>query len=115
MDIQGQGMFYKGVAHIPRGFNSPESFEIDFDLTHWSHPYGGGIGFQTHAVLGTEYRERGTFQPLAPGTGVISLESGRLLLRGSVQEEGEEFEGEWFFDGKAGGAFRIARKGYIFP
>jgi hypothetical protein len=115
LDIQDQGMFYQGTARIPRGFNSATSFEMPFELAHWSHPYGGGIGFDTHAVLGNSFKATGIYQPLANETGVVSLASGRLLLRGEVRENGEELDGDWFFDGKRGGGFRIARKGVIFP
>jgi hypothetical protein len=115
LDIGGQSMFYKGTAFIPRGFNSATPFEMDFDLKHGSHPWGGGIGFETHAVLGDTFKKRGTYQPLPNESGVISLASGRVLLRGMVRDEGRELDGEWFFDGKKGGGFRIARRGYLFP
>lgn len=115
MDIGGQGMFYKGTAMIPRGFNSATPFEMDFELTHWSHPFGKGIGFQTHELLGDSFTKSGTYQPLANESGVISLAKGRIELRGAVRAEGTELDGDWFLDGVPGGGFRIARKGYIFP
>lgn len=114
LDIAGQGIFYKGTAHIPRGFNSATSFQIAFALTHGSHPYGGGIGFDAHAALGDTLNEAGIYQPLAGDTGVISLRAGRLLLRGTVGADGQALAGDWFFDGKPGGSFRIAREGTIF-
>ncbi len=115
MDIGGQGMFYKGTAEIPRGFNSPTSFALDITLAHWSHPYGRGLGYQVHQLLEDRFTAKGIYQPLRNGEGVISLASGRLLLRGKVLDGGQELDGEWFFDGKRGGGFRIARKGYLFP
>ena len=79
LDIAGQGMFYQGTGHIPRSFNSATSFEMDFDLEHWSHPYGGGIGAQTHAVLGPAFKGPGTYQPLQGGEGVVDHASDPVL------------------------------------
>lgn len=115
IDLGGQRIFYNGTALIPRGFNSPTPFKLEFDLAHWSHPADERIGFQTHKLLGDSFKKSGKYQPLANETGVISLSSGRVQLRGAVRDEGQELDGDWFLDGKKGGGFRIARKGYIFP
>jgi hypothetical protein len=117
LDLGGQSMFYHGSAQIPRGFNSPSPFEVRFDLVPWNESAGGAnaIGTEARAKLGKTFKERGTYQPLPGEHGVISLKSGRILLRGVVSEGGQVLDGDWFFDGKIGGGFRIARGGTIFP
>ena len=115
LDINDQGMFYKGTAMIPRGFHSPAPFQIDFDLAHWSHPWGGGIGFDTHAILGDTFTKSGEYEPNGNGTGTVRLARGKVELRGSIQQGGTVLDGDWFFNGQRGGGFRIAPKGSIFP
>lgn len=114
LDLGGRGIFYRGLGRIPRNFHSATSFKMDFDLAHGDHPAGGGIGTDAHAVLGDLFKGTGVYQPLENGGGVISLQSGRLLLRGLVSEDGMVLDGDWFLDGKPGGGFRIAPQGTIF-
>ena len=115
LDSAGQRMFYKGTAFIPRGFNSATSFELEVDLSLWGAAPEFEPSSLVQSTLGARYRASGLYQPLAHGEGVVSLEAGRVLLRGEVGKKGQELDGDWFVDGKRGGGFRIARKGRLFP
>ncbi|MFM1560442.1 MAG: hypothetical protein ACKJSK_14090 [Roseibacillus sp.] len=115
LDTAGQRMFYKGTAAIPRSFNSTTSFEMDVHLAHWGNPARNEASAHAQTALGKDYKKGGIYQPLTNGEGLISLASGRVLLHGKVLDDGQELDGNWFIDGKLGGGFRIARKGYIFP
>lgn len=114
LDSAGQRMFYRGTAFIPRSFNSATPFELDLDLALWGSAPELETSIFAQRALGGRYRGSGLYQPLAHGEGVVSLVSGRLLLRGRVLNDGQELDGHWFFDGKRGGGFRIAQKGSIF-
>ena len=115
LDAGGTSMFYTGSAYIPRGFNSETSFSLDLDLKPWSETAEDPVSQLAMEALGDPYEDPGLYQPLKYGEGVISLASGRVLLRGNVLSNGEELDGHWFVDGKRGGGFRIARSGTIFP
>ncbi|NIP97291.1 MAG: hypothetical protein GWO24_29205 [Akkermansiaceae bacterium] len=115
MDTGGERMYYRGKAFIPRSFNSATPFELDVEMAYWGNPAANDTGAHAHEALGEVHESAGIYQPLRSGQGVISLVDGRLLLRGRVLDDGQELDGEWFFDGKQGGGFRIAREGYLFP
>ncbi len=114
LDTAGERMFYRGTALIPRGFNSDEPFDLGIQLSPWGNPPSNEASQKAAVVLADEFAGKGRYQLRGQGTGEITFAGQRFQLRGQINDDGKELDGEWFLDGVEGGGFRVVPKGYLF-
>ena len=114
LDTAGERMFYRGTALIPRGFHSDQPFDLRIQIVSWGNPPANEASQKAAVVLAKEFVGKGRYQLRGGAKGVISFDGLRFQLRGLVQNNGQELDGEWFLDGVKGGGFRIVPKGYLF-
>lgn len=114
LDTAGERMFYRGTALIPRGFNSDEPFDLGIQLSPWGNPPSNEASRKAAVVLANEFAGKGRYQLCGERTGEITFAGQRFQLRGLINDDGKELDGEWFLDGVEGGGFRVVPKGYLF-
>lgn len=114
-DSANRSLFFSGNATTSGKFDSQLPFSLWFSLA--ADPMSAeneASRFLLHNH-GTQLTQRATFRPEDGQMGEIALLNGRLILRGKSQQNGQELEGTWYFDGQPGGTFWLAPDGSIFP
>lgn len=114
-DSANRTLFFTGRASTAGQFDSTIPFSLWFSLA------ADPLSAENEAARflldnhGPHITQRATYRPIEDGTAQIDLLNGRLTLRGRSKRNGQEFEGNWYFDGLPGGGFWIAPEGVISP